>query len=168
MSPSVAAVALPTGEFEYVSHWQLAAPVDAVWRALIETEHWPSWWRYVKRVESLRRGDADGLGAVDRITWTSRLPYGFTFDVEVVESRRHERLRGVARGQLEGVGSWELTDDASGTTSLRYTWQLALNTRWMRLTAPLMAPVFRWNHEGVMHAGAQGVARHLGARLLRG
>jgi uncharacterized protein YndB with AHSA1/START domain len=168
MSASTPAMAPQAGDFEYVSHWQLTAPVEAVWRALIKTEHWPSWWRYVKRVQSLRPGEADGLGAVDRITWTSRLPYGFTFDVEVVESRPCERLRGVARGQLEGVGLWELTEDRSGATRVRYTWQLDLNTRWMRLTAPLMAPVFRWNHEGVMHAGAQGVARHLGARLLEG
>jgi len=31
-----------------------------------------------------------------------------------------------------------------------------------------VARVFRWNHEGVMHAGAEGLARHLGARLLEG
>jgi hypothetical protein len=168
MNESMAAAAPLAGEFEYVSHWHVAAPPDAVWRALIETEHWPRGWRYVKQVQSLRPGNADGLGAVDRITWTSRLPYGFTFDVEVVESRRHERLRGVARGQLEGVGLWELADGGSCTTRLRYTWQLALNTRWMRLTAPFMAPVFRWNHEGVMHAGAEGLARHLGVTLLKG
>jgi len=51
---------------------------------------------------------------------------------------------------------------------VRYTWKLALNTRWMRIAAPLMSPVFRWNHEGVMHGGAAGLARHLGVGLLRG
>ena len=28
------------------------------------------------------------------------------------------------------------------------------------------APIFRWNHNGVMRAGAIGLARHLHAQLL--
>jgi hypothetical protein len=68
-----------------------------------------------------------------------------------------------ATSKDEGVWRFEEDDDA---TSTRYTWRLDLNTRWMRLSAPLMAPVFRWNHEGVMHGGAEGLARYLGARLL--
>jgi uncharacterized protein YndB with AHSA1/START domain len=47
---------------------------------------------------------------------------------------------------------------------VREAWTLSLHTRWMRLVAPLMAPVFRWNHEGVMHSGGQGLARWLAQR----
>jgi hypothetical protein len=31
----------------------------------------------------------------------------------------------------------------------------------MRVLSPLMAPVFRWNHNGVMAAGEQGLRRYL-------
>jgi hypothetical protein len=34
----------------------------------------------------------------------------------------------------------------------------------MRALAPLLAPVFRWNHAGVMRAGEAGLARHLATR----
>lgn len=151
--------------YEHHSHWQLAAPIDAVWQALTEVEHWPRWWPYVRRVQTLRHGDTDGLGAIRRIFWTSRLPYGFALDVECVEVERQRLLRGRAHGDLQGEGLWQLRRSGD-VTDARYTWRLDLNTRWMWLTAPLMAPAFRWNHEGVMRGGAEGLARHLGARRL--
>jgi hypothetical protein len=78
---------------------------------------------------------------------------------------RHRRLRGCARGQLDGMGTWELSAEGE-TTRVRYIWCVDLTTRWMRFIAPVAAPVFRWNHDGVMRAGARGLARHLGVRLI--
>jgi hypothetical protein len=145
-----------TRRFEYVSDWRFDAPLEAVWDALIDVEQWPRWWPHVRDVRTLDRGDASGLGARRRIRWSSRLPYGFTLDVETVEVARMARLRGRATGDMAGTGLWELWCDDAGS-HVRYTWELALHTRWMRLAAPLMAPVFRWNHEGVMRSGAAGL-----------
>jgi len=166
MNAASTTAASESQRYEYLSHWHLAAPVEAVWTALTEVESWPAWWPHVRRVQTLRAGDADGLGALRRITWGTRLPYGFTLEVEATQMQRHRRLRARARGDLQGEGLWELHDEDGIATSARYTWRLDLNTRWMRMTAPLMAPVFRWNHEGVMRGGAEGLARHLGVKLL--
>lgn len=152
-------------QFQLVSHWHIAAPIERVWDALKATQEWPAWWRYVKSVQEMDAGDAEGLGAVRHIAWSSRLPYGVAFDVEVVEMMRPRRMQGRASGQLEGVGTWELTPEGD-TTRVRYIWRVDLGTRWMRFMAPLAAPVFRWNHDGVMRAGAQGLAKHLGVRLI--
>jgi len=150
--------------YAYVTHWRLDAPPEAVWQALTQVDEWPQWWPYVRSVELLRRGrEPDGVGALRRIAWGSRLPYGFTLDVECVESDAPRRLRGRSSGALEGEGLWELWPDGVGTV-VRYTWRLDLNTAWMRLVAPLMAPVFRLNHEGVMRGGGQGLARWLAAK----
>ena len=59
----------------------------------------------------------------------------------------------------------ELSPEGRGTHA-RYTWRVELTRPWMRVMAPMLAPVFRWNHNGVMRAGAEGLARHLGRRLL--
>ena len=147
--------------YEYHSHWVLRAPIETVWVALTEVETWPQWWPYVRQVRTLRRGDASGLGALRRIDWASRLPYGFTLDVECTEVRRLQLLRGRARGDLEGEGVWTLAALDANSTAVRYTWRLALNRPWMKLVAPMMAPLFRWNHEGVMRGGESGLARHL-------
>lgn len=160
--------ALPAAEaaqFQLVSHWHLDAPIERVWEALKATQEWPSWWPYVKSVQELDPGDAEGLGAVRHIAWSSRLPYGVAFDVKVVRMQRPRLMQGRATGQLNGTGTWELMPEGS-TTRVRYTWCVDLGSRWMRLTAPLLAPVFRWNHNGVMKAGAEGLARHLGVTLL--
>jgi uncharacterized protein YndB with AHSA1/START domain len=147
--------------YEYHSHWPIEAPIEVVWAALTEVETWPQWWPFVKRVQTLRRGDASGLGAIRRIDWGSRLPYGFTLDVECTEVQRLRLLRGRSRGHLEGEGLWTLAPRGDDQSDVRYTWRLDVNRPWMKLAAPLMAPVFRWNHEGVMCGGAKGLASHL-------
>jgi uncharacterized protein YndB with AHSA1/START domain len=153
--------------YEYVSNWCLDAPLADVWGALTDVDGWPQWWPHVRAVQTLHRGDADGLGSLRRIRWSSRLPYGFTLRVATTQVEPQGRLVGQATGDMAGTGVWELWREGA-VTRVRYTWELALHTRWMRLAAPWMAPVFRWNHEGVMRSGAQGLARYLaGAQAMR-
>ncbi len=147
----------------YVTEWRLEAPIERVWDALVDVETWPQWWPHVRSVQTLHRGATSDLGTVRRLRWSSRLPYGFTLEVETTEVRTPHRLVGRATGDMAGTGLWELARDGAGTR-VRYTWELALHTRWMRLCAPFMAPVFRWNHEGVMRSGGGGLARHLAAQ----
>ncbi|HKU17504.1 MAG TPA: SRPBCC family protein [Steroidobacteraceae bacterium] len=152
-------------DFHLVTEWHIAADLDAVWQALNHPDYWPRWWPYVRAVEKLRAGDAEGLGSIYSIEWTSKLPYGFTFEVETVEVIRYERIRGLARGQLNGQGLWEFSPDES-STRVRYTWDVELGHTWMRRLKPLAAPIFRWNHNAVMRAGAVGLARHLHTSLV--
>lgn len=155
----------PDADFQLITDWHIAADIDTVWQALHHPDYWPRWWSYVRAVEKLRAGDADGLGSVYKIEWTSKLPYDVAFEVETVEVVRYERIRGVARGDLNGVGLWEFSPDVS-STRVRYTWSVSLVKPWMRRIAPLAAPIFRWNHNAVMRAGAIGLARYLDTRLL--
>jgi uncharacterized protein YndB with AHSA1/START domain len=154
------------GRFELLTQWRLQAPIERVWEAISRPEDWPSWWPYVRAVTPLREGEPGGLGAVKRMAWSTRLPYGLAFDAETVEVQRPFRLRALARGELEGEGLWELRADGDGGTWVNYRWRVDLHRPWMRRLAPLAAPVFRWNHRGVMAAGGQGLARHLGVPLL--
>ena len=149
--------------FVYVTQWRLDAPIEQVWEALSDVEAWPSWWPHVREVRTLHPGAANGLGSVRRLRWSSRLPYGFALQVTTTEVRAPFRLEGRATGDMAGTGVWTLARDGAGTR-VRYVWTLELHTRWMRLAAPFMAPVFRWNHEGVMRSGGQGLARHLALR----
>jgi len=151
--------------FALVSHWHLAAPIDPVWDAIYGVEHWPEWWRYVLKVESIEPGDADGVGALRRYTWGSRLPYQLTFEMRVTRLDKPRTIEGTAAGELCGQGRWTLSPVAD-TTRVRYDWVVSATRPWMNLLAPILAPAFRWNHSQVMAAGARGLARHLGVRLL--
>lgn len=155
-----ASVSTDARTFRLVSHWRIEAPLDCVWEALTHPEQWPQWWPYVQAVTPIGSGDGDGLGAIHRFVWTSRLPYALAFDVEVVELNRRRRIRGRASGQLEGEGVWELAD-VNHATEVTYTWSVVLGKASMRWIAPIAAPVFRWNHRGVMRAGEAGLRSYL-------
>lgn len=154
-----------TERYALVTHWHLAMPIDSVWDALAAPEAWPHWWRYVEAVELLVPGNADGVGAVRRYTWSSRLPYRLCFDMRTTAVARPTRLEGEASGDLDGMGCWSL-QPAGDSTRVQYEWTVATSQKWMNALAPLLAPVFAWNHDQVMHEGGRGLARHLGVELL--
>jgi uncharacterized protein YndB with AHSA1/START domain len=153
--------------YELVSHWHFAAPVDCIWDALYAPEDWPKWWKYVLAVVELEPGDASGVGAVRRYTWSSRLPYRLSFSMRTSAVQAPQLLEGIAYGELNGTGRWTLSQQ-DGTTHVRYDWQVATSRAWMNALAPVMAPLFRWNHGEVMAEGARGLARYLGVRQLEG
>ncbi len=143
---------MPAPYFDLISHWHLPAPRERVWAALTDTPNWPRWWRYVRRVQ--------GAEKRRRIDWGTPLGYGFTVEVEVIESLAPERLRAVSRGQMQGEGIWLLRENG-GYTDVTYVWRVSLPQGWMRWLAPLLAPLFRWNHGAVMRAGGEGLATYL-------
>jgi uncharacterized protein YndB with AHSA1/START domain len=151
--------------YALTTHWRLRAPIRRVWDALYDVESWPQWWKYVRSVAELKPGDERGVGALRRYEWSSRLPYRLAFDMRstVVEAPR--LLVGEAQGELSGVGRCTLSE-AAEVTLVRYDWEVQTSRAWMNALAPLMAPVFRWNHGQVMAEGGAGLARWLGVELL--
>jgi hypothetical protein len=152
-------------QYALVTYWHLAAPIDRVWDAIFAVEDWPRWWRYVQAVIELEKGDAKGVGAVRLFTWSSALPYRLSFEMGVTAVERPTTMEGLASGELSGRGRWHLEADGA-TTRVRYDWTVATTRPWMNFAAPVMQPVFRWNHGRVMAEGGRGLARHLGVELL--
>jgi uncharacterized protein YndB with AHSA1/START domain len=152
---------LAATEFALVSEWRLAAPIDRVWTEIATPEQWPEWWRAVKRVEMVKAGDASGIGAVRRFTWATALPYTISFDLEVTRIEPPHMLEGEARGELRGTGLWTLTPEGGGT-HVRYDWRVELQLPWQRALAPLLRPLFAWNHNVVLGWGEQDIRRRLG------
>ena len=150
-------------DFHLVTEWTLAAPVEAVWRVIAAPDDWPSWWRAVRKVETLEPGDARGVGAVRRVTWRTALPYTLTFVTRTTQAEPMRFIEGRAEGELDGTGLWTFTPRDGGTI-LRYDWRVAVTKPWMRIAAPLLRPVFAWNHGVVMGWGRKDIE----ARLARG
>ncbi len=149
--------------FHLTTDWRLAAPRHAVWQALIAVEQWPSWWRAVVKVERLADGYAHGIGAVRRMTWRTALPYTLTFAMRTSRIEPMTVIEGRAEGELEGLGRWTLSGNGA-LTNARYDWIVDVTKPWQRKLAPLLRPVFTWNHNVVMRWGEQGLARKLGTR----
>jgi hypothetical protein len=92
--------------YAFTSVWQVAAPIQAVWDAIYDSQRWPTWWRYVAAVDELAPGDGDGVGAVRRYTWTTQLPYRLVFESTVTRVEAPNILEASANGQLVGSGCW--------------------------------------------------------------
>lgn len=149
--------------YDFVTHWEFAAPLARVWQCLMRPEEWPNWWRGVQQVETLKPGrDEWGLGAVRRYTWRSRLPYRLTFIMETTLVSPMNRIEGHATGELEGFGCWQLSHSA-GITQVRYDWRVVANKWWMIWLAPVARPLFEWNHDVVMEWGREGLTKRIEA-----
>jgi uncharacterized protein YndB with AHSA1/START domain len=153
-------------QYRFVTRWNVDAPPDRVFDALIRVEEWPRWWRGVQRVEQVEAGDERGVGTVHRFTFRSRLPYSLAFDVRTTRIEPPHRLEGAATGELEGTGSWTLRD-GDGRTHLEYVWDVRTTRWWMNALAPLARRAFAWNHDLVMDWGRAGLARRLAAAVGR-
>ena len=150
-------------EFVLLTNWTIPYPIEKVWKAIHDVRVWPTWWRYVKEVTELEPGDADGLGATRRFVWATRLPYEIAFEMRTTRVQRPTLIEGQASGDLNGTGRWAL-QPLAGQTQVRYEWRVSADKPWMKWLAPLLRPIYVWNHSGVMRAGKEGLLRHLAAR----
>lgn len=152
---------MSTTDFVLVSHWKIAADRQAVWEALKHPVEWPRWWPFVRAVDELDAGDADGLGARYRFHWASRLPYSIRLLTTVTDIQEPNLIRARAEGDLRGVGTWKLDDNMGGQTHVEYTWSVDLDRGWMRALLPILRPAFAWNHNTVMASGETGLRGYL-------
>ena len=151
---------MPAPQFHLITHWHLPAPITSVWKLLSTPEDWPSWWRAVKAVELLERGDSEGVGAYRRLHWRTALPYEIAFNMRTTRIVKPSLIEGHADGELTGIGRWQLTP-ADSFTDVRYDWIVDVGKPWMRVLLPLARPVFRWNHNVVMRWGEDGIRSRL-------
>jgi carbon monoxide dehydrogenase subunit G len=150
------------GRYEFTTEWMIPAPPDRVWTELMDPERWPQWWPGVVRVETMRDGEPNGVGAVRRYTFRSRLPYRLTFTMETTRIERHQLIEGRASGELKGHGCWRLYP-AGGGTRVLYDWHVEITKPWMKRLDPIARRLFEWNHDVVMGWGRRGLLRRIAA-----
>src|SRR3712207_3634847 len=108
---------------EFVTIWRVEAPIRAVWDEICHSEAWPSWWKGVVSVIEVRKGDEKGVGSIHRLTWKSKLPYRLTFEMRTVRVEAPVLLEGIATGELDGRGLWQLSRQGDETI-VRYDWRV--------------------------------------------
>jgi hypothetical protein len=152
-------------DYAFLTTWLLESPREPVWEAVHDQASWPSWWRGVEEAEEVAPGTDGDVGTVARMVWKSFLPYRVEFEVTTTRVERPTLLEGHARGELEGIGRWRFYEQ-DGVTAVLYEWNVSTTVPWMNRLAPLLRPVFEWNHDWVMARGGEGIAALLGCRLL--
>ena len=151
--------------YNFVTIWRVEAPIESVWNEIYHATDWPTWWKGVESVSELHKGDEKGIGGIHRYTWKSTLPYRLSFNMQTVRVEPPVLLEGIATGELQGRGQWQLSTEGSETV-VRYDWRVETTKLWMNVLSPLARPLFEWNHDVVMNWGAEGLSRRLGANVI--
>ncbi len=154
-------------KYHFFTGFQLAGDRDAIWNVLQDVPAWPTWWRWVRRLDTVRAASApDDVGAAYRNQMGSPLLIGYTYTFTVTGVDRHRRIELDSTGDLQGRGQWDFVTAPDGTIHVSFPW-LAETTRWwMNLIAPVGRPMLVWNHDRLMTDFARGWARASGATLL--
>ena len=152
-------------EYRFLTTWLLDCGRGPVWEAIFDQRSWPTWWRGVEDVVELEPGDETGVGSHARLVWRSRLPYDLVFEARTHTVSKPHLIEADAFGELTGTGRWRLFEQG-GVTAVLYEWNVSTTKPWMNALAPLLRPVFVWNHNWVMRNGGVGIAELLGCRLL--
>ena len=155
-----------SAQYSFITNWELEASLEDVWNAIYNSLEWPEWWRGVQKVVEIQPNDSNGINGIRTYTWKSILPYELKFSMKLTEREELKRLKGMAFGELEGTGEWFFTEN-NGIVHVRYNWDIVTNKKWMNTFAFLLKPVFKFNHNIVMHWGGEGLAKKLGTTLLK-
>ena len=145
--------------YRLTTWWRFDAPLDAVWAAIADADHWSLWWPGVDSV-TLAPGDARGLGALRRYQCRGALPLRLCFTARVTRIVPPCLMEGRASGDLIGLGRCRLSE-ARGQTRVCFDWRVQTTGLWLNRLAPLAHPLLRWNHDRLMRAGGRGLARYL-------
>ena len=99
-------------DYNFVTIWRVASPIESVWNEIYHSTDWPAWWRGVESVREMSKGDESGVGSIHRYTWKSKLPYRLSFDMKTIRVEPPRLLEGIAIGELQGRGQWQLSTKA--------------------------------------------------------
>ena len=102
----------------------------------------------------------DGVGARYQRVTRGKLPYDLRYVITVTRYNPPREMAYDSEGDLVGQGSYVLTE-VGDATDVVFTWEVATTGFWMNLLAPVLKPVFGWNHNFVMKEGEKGLARYL-------
>src|SRR5688572_31031260 len=84
---------------------------------------------------------------------------------KLVRKDRPTTIEAVVTGDLSGIGIWSLTRIGEAT-HVRFDWKVGAGRRFIRVLTPVLAPLFRWNHNWAIKRAKEGLEPY--ARLLAG
>lgn len=146
-------------EYSFVTRWRFKAPLERVWAALDQPERYADWWPAIVEYRDLTPG-IHGVGNRAERVVKGRLPYTLRYTTTVTH---YEPLREIAYdavGELTGAGRFVLQANGEGA-EVTFYWDVQTSGFWMNLLAPLLKPLFAWNHNWVMKQGERGLAQQL-------
>ena len=151
-------------EFYIPTTWRIKGTAEQVYDVLSKPREFPRCWPEVYLdVRDVSPGDGNGVGRIVALRTKGKLPYELRWQAEMIAAQRPNRMAIRARGDLDGRGEWQLSQDGEWVV-VRYEWAVLVTKAWMIALAPLLKPLFVWNHQWAMRRGFEGLKRELARR----
>jgi uncharacterized protein YndB with AHSA1/START domain len=148
--------------FRFDEKWDFPdASPEEVFDVLARGKLLPEWWKGVYlEAEELEPGTEPHVGGKVRAKARGFLPYQLNFIIEMVELERPRLVAVKVVGDFDGRWRAALSPKDGGT-HVDLTWETELKRAWMKTMAPLLRPVFAWNHYWTTPRGEAGLRAYL-------
>jgi hypothetical protein len=151
--------------YSFVTRWRFKAALDKVWTALDQAERYSDWWPATVEYRDLTPG-VHGVGSRAERVVKGRLPYSLRYTTTVTRYEPPREVAYDAIGELIGVGRFALQENGEGT-DVAFYWDVQTSGFWMNVLAPVLKPLFAWNHNWVMKQGERGLAQKLASEQVQ-
>ena len=153
---------MPAHVFRFEEEWNFPdASVAEVYEVLAHGELLPQWWKGVYlKARKLSPSRQPQVG--DRLAVQARgfLPYKLDFIIEAAELSPNSRVVVKTFGDFEGRWSATLTKRPEGA-HVDLVWEVTVEKPALKRLAPLLRPLFAWNHRWTTPRGERGLRAFL-------
>lgn len=149
----------------YMFHnsWKIHAPVELIWNELINYKKWPAWCEGLESIEPLDQYTNLREGNQIKSMWKGIFPYTITFNAEIRDFILYSFLSFNVTGDLSGKGTCHFLS-CQDVTHIHFTWDVSTTKLWMRMSSPLIRPLFIENHNRIMDQGLTGFKKMIHAK----
>jgi hypothetical protein len=145
--------------YSFITRWHFEAAAEDVWRALDAPERYGEWWPAIVEYRDLAPG-VHGVGSRAERVVKGFLPYSLRYTTAITQYDPPREVAYDSVGDLTGRGRF-VVEGGGDNTQVTFYWDVSTRGFWLNLLAPLLKPLFAWNHHWVMAQGERGLAAWL-------
>jgi uncharacterized protein YndB with AHSA1/START domain len=141
--------------YRFVDEWLVPAAPEWVYGLLSCPREYPDWWG-----DAFLEGEGDvgpaAPGKRAHLVTRGRLPYRLLWELVCLEATAPTKLVSRIDGDFVGRGTWTITPTDTGARAV-LEWDVEVRKGIVRHLAPLLRPVFAWNHRWAMQRGLERI-----------
>lgn len=148
--------------YHFVSNWTVHAQLIEAEKVIHNVPTWRLWWRDLKSVNVIRE-TPNYVGSEFEGVWGSASGYKLHMHIVITAFEAGKSIAFDATGDLDGGGTWQFETNGQNT-SMRIVWDVATTKTWMNIGAPILRPIFEYNHSLLMRRAEVSLNEYLDQR----
>ena len=144
--------------YSYQGTHDLPIGRDRAWDLLQQTDLYPKWWPWMRRLEVTGTPLEPGTTFTFRVV--APIPFTMQMEVEVDEAVENEFIRASVRGDLAGTAEMSF-EEIDGATAATLSWTVEVQKPRIRTAARAIRPILQWGQNWAVETALRGFLRHI-------